>query len=103
MHLSLREAARFLGLDESTLLRWAKRGELRAQRDEDHWRFDRMDLLAYAAEHGIAVSPEAVAEHTAAAGDERPTLRAALLAGGVHHEVPGADKASALRAVVERL
>jgi PTS system nitrogen regulatory IIA component len=103
MQVSLRDAARFLGVDESTLQRWARRGEIPAQKVDDQYRFHRVDLLAFAAEHASEVTPGVLPEQAPAGTDELPRLRAALVAGGVHHDVPGADKASALRAVVDRL
>lgn len=103
MQVSLRDAARFLGVDESTLQRWARRGEIRAQKVDDQYRFDRVDLLSFAAEHAGELTPGVLPEDAPPAAEELPRLRTAVVAGGVHHGVPGADKASALRAVVDRL
>lgn len=101
MHLDSREAARFLGVDEGTLHRWVRRGELRALKVHDQHRFDRIDLLEFASLRGIAVPPEMLSDANAA--DAMPSLAGAVQAGGVHTGVEGTDRASVLRAVVERL
>lgn len=103
MQLDLRESARFLGVDESTMYRWIRRGELPARRVHDQYRFDRVDLLEFASAHGIEVPPEMVVDERIASAKPLPRLIDAVRAGGVHHAVPGADKASVLRAVVDRL
>jgi PTS system nitrogen regulatory IIA component len=101
MHLDVRDAARFLGVDESTLTRWVRRGELRARLVHEQLRFDRIDLLEFASNRGIPVPPEMLAEEED--GPPMPGLVDAVRVGGVHHDIPGADRASVLRAVVERL
>jgi nitrogen PTS system EIIA component len=101
MQLDFRDAARFLGTDESTLQRWVRRGEIRARKVNDQYRFDRIDLLEFASTRGIPVAPEVLSETS---GDEpMPRLADAVRTGGVHQAVPGRDKASVLRAVVDRL
>jgi nitrogen PTS system EIIA component len=102
MQLSLRDAARILGVDESTLYRWVRRGEIAARRIHDQYRFDRVDLLEFAGARGIAVPPDMLSDPEAHA-QLLPRLSDAVRAGGVHHDVPGTDKASALRAVVDSL
>jgi PTS system nitrogen regulatory IIA component len=101
MQLDVRDAARFLGVDEGTLHRWIRRGEIRARKVHDQYRLDRIDLLEFASNRGIPVSPEMLAE----TGGRPPVTRLAdaVRQGGVHRDVGGSDKASVLRAVVERL
>jgi PTS system nitrogen regulatory IIA component len=102
MQLELRDAARFLGVDESTVQRWVRRGELRARPVHDHLRFDRVDLLEFASTRGIRIDPAMMAE-TGEADQAMPRLADAVAAGGVHQAVPGGDKAAVLREVVDRL
>jgi len=102
MLLDLRQAARFLGVDETTVYRWVRRGELSAVRVHDQYRFDRVTLLEFASDRGLEVPPEMVAE-ASAPGQQMPSLASAVRAGGVHRDVPGADKAAVLRSVVDRL
>lgn len=102
MQLDLRDASRFLGVDESTMHRWARRGEIPARLVHDQYRFDRVDLLEFASARGFEVSPEMLAEPDSG-GHPLPGLADAVRAGGVHHDVPGADKATVLEAVVDSL
>ncbi len=101
MQLTVREAARYLGVPEQTLTRWAGRGDLPALRVGGQYRFNRVELLEWAAQRKLPVSAELLEEP--GARTPRILLSAALRAGGVHLRVPGADRESALRAVVERL
>jgi len=102
MQLDLRDAARFLGVEESKVYRWVRRGDLPAQRVHEQYQVDRVDLLEFAAARGITVSPELMDE-AKAGGPKLPGLAEAVRAGGVHPDVPGEDKPSVLRAVVELL
>jgi PTS system nitrogen regulatory IIA component len=68
----------------------------------DQLRFNRAEVLEWATAEGIPVSVElfpAPAEERA----KLPTLAEALAAGEILYDVPGDDKAAALRAVVSRL
>lgn len=102
MQVDLREAARYLGVDEGTVTRWVRRGELRARQVHDRYRFDRIDLLEFASTHGIQVAPDMLTDGRDTVADV-PTLVEAVRAGGVHRDVPGADASAVLRAVVDRL
>jgi PTS system nitrogen regulatory IIA component len=102
MQLTARDAARLLGVSESTLYRWLKSGELGGTRVDDQYRFNRIDLLEFATAKDLEISPELLAE-LGAESQPLPSLADAIRAGGVHHDVPGADKPAALRAVVERV
>lgn len=101
MQLTVRDAAKHLGVSEQALIRWAERGELPAQRVNGQFRFNRVELLEWAAERRLPVSPEILEEP--GARSPRTSLSAAVRAGGVHAGVPGGDRERALRAVVERL
>ena len=102
MQLDLREATRFLSADESTIQKWVRRGDLRARKVNDQLLFDHVDLFEFASAHGIDVPPEMLVD-PAAKAQPLPRLVDAVRKGGVHADVPGTDKASALRAVVDRL
>jgi len=106
MQLSLRDAARLLQVAERTLIRAIDSGELRAQRLHDLIRFNRSELLEWATMRRLAIPAALVAPEAETGIDVAvvPTsLSDALTAGGVHHDVPGADRDAVLRAVVERL
>jgi PTS system nitrogen regulatory IIA component len=102
MQLTTRDAARLLGVSETTLYRWLRSGELNATRVNDQYRFNRVDLLEFAAGRSLDISPELLA-HLEADHAQLPSLAEALRQGGVHRGISGGDKATILRAVVERL
>lgn len=100
MQLTARDAARLLGVPETTLERWLKSGELQATRVSDQYRLNKIDLLEFATARALEISPELLAEVEQPA---LPSLAEAIRAGGVHRGVSGADKAGILRSVVDRL
>jgi PTS system nitrogen regulatory IIA component len=100
MQLTARDAARLLGVPEATLERWLRTGELAATRVNEQYRFNKIDLLEFATARNLDISDELLAEVEQPA---LPKLADAIRAGGVHRDVSGADKASILRAVVDRL
>ncbi len=101
MQVKTRDAARLLGVSEATLLKWLRSGELNATRVNDQYRLNRIDILEFAASRKLAISPDLLSEIERPQG--LPTLAEAVRAGGVHHGVAGDDKASILRAVVNRM
>ncbi|HEX9307090.1 MAG TPA: PTS sugar transporter subunit IIA [Anaeromyxobacter sp.] len=100
MQLTARDAARLLGVSEATLDRWLRSGELSAARVNDQYRLNRIDLLEFAAARNMDISPDLLADLEQ---PQLPSLAEAIRAGGVHRSISGKDKASILRAVVERL
>jgi len=77
-----------------------KQGKLPAYSVNDQYRFNRAELLEWANAQQIGVSTELFAE-----GEQGPKAAAglaeALEVGSVHFRVPGDDKPSVLRSVVE--
>ena len=101
MQLTSREAARLLGVTEPTLARWIRDGDLAATRVNDRYRLNRIDLLEFAAARNLDVSPALLEDLEQP--QALPGLAEAIRAGGVHRDVPGAEKSAILKAVVERL
>jgi len=101
MLMKASEVAVLLDQEESTVIRWIKKDKLPAVLVRDSYRVNRVDLLEWATEHGVKVPPELFA--AAQAGLTFPALSEALEAGGVHCGVPGNDKLSVLRSVVNLL
>ncbi len=100
MQLTARDAARLLGVSEATLHRWLRSGDLAATRVNEQYRLNKIDLLEFAASRNMDISAELLAELEQ---PQLPRLADAVRAGGVHRDVSGADKASILRSVVDRL
>jgi PTS system nitrogen regulatory IIA component len=102
MQLTVRDAARLLGVTEQVLERWVRRGELPAQLVDDRYRFNRIELLEWAAQRKMAVSAE-ILEEPGLAARALPTLAHLVRAGGIHRGLAGGDMDGLLRQMVDRL
>ena len=102
MQLTVRDAARLLGVTEQVLERWVRRGELPAEEVDEQYRFNRVELLEWAAQRKIPVSAE-ILEDPGLAPKGLPPLSVAVRAGGVHRGIRGTDTAQVLRQLVDRL
>jgi PTS system nitrogen regulatory IIA component len=101
MLLTVTDVARLLQVPEKTVLRWIKKDHLPACKVNEEYRLNRVDLLEWATEQRIKLSPEIFA--VPMPEDKLPLLSEALNRGGIYFDVPGEDLASALKNVVERL
>jgi PTS system nitrogen regulatory IIA component len=89
-------------VSEDTVHRWIKERGLPAHRVNERLHLNAIELWEWATENGVPVSRDLLdreREHPETA----PTLAAMLATGGIHHDVPGADKTAVLREVVARL
>lgn len=102
MQLTVRDAARLLGVTEQVLERWVRRGELPAQLVDDRYRFNRIELLEWAAQRKMPVSAE-ILEEPGLVHRGLPPLSASIRAGGIHRGLPAGDERALLRAMVDRL
>jgi PTS system nitrogen regulatory IIA component len=100
MQLTVRDAARLLGVPEETLERWVRRGELPAERVDDRYRFNRVELLEWAAQHHLPVTAEILEDPGAPAAVR---LASAVRAGGIHRGLRATGKEGLLREMVDRL
>jgi DNA binding domain, excisionase family len=96
--LTISEAASLLGRSEERVSDWIEEAELPAQKIRGQYRINRSDLLEWATEHNLGVSPRAFSRDRGT-----PSLAEALRAGGVHHRVGGAGLATIIRGIVELL
>jgi PTS system nitrogen regulatory IIA component len=101
MFLTVREVAELLACTERQVYRWVSEAAIPFHRVRDQFRFNRTDLLEWATARGVPISLEAF-DADLDPEDRAPSLAQALRVGGVHHDVPAADRDAALRAVVER-
>lgn len=99
MQLSVRNAAAILNVSEKTIYRWISQKAIPAARVGEQYRFNRAELLEWATERKIQISPEAFLEPDASPSP-LPNVADAIAAGGVHHHLGGQDKSSVLQAVV---
>jgi PTS system nitrogen regulatory IIA component len=101
MKVTVREAARLLSVSEGQVYRWVESGEIPCSVVNHQPLFSRAELLEWATARRLPVSVALFEPATESGVSVR--LADALARGGVHHGVPGSDRASVLRAVVERL
>jgi PTS system nitrogen regulatory IIA component len=102
MQLTARDAARILGVSEDTLHRWVRRGELPAEQVNEQYRFNRVELLEWAAQHRVPVSAE-ILEEPGGIRSSGLRLADALRTGGIHYGVRGDDREGVLRSVIDLL
>jgi len=102
MNLLVKDAARLLDVSESTIHRWIGQGSIPAYRLNEQYRFNRAELLSWAAAQGLTISPEIFREGES--GDSgMARLSDALRAGGIRSGIRGSDAATVLRRIVETM
>jgi nitrogen PTS system EIIA component len=101
MKLTVRDVAKLLAISEKTVYRWVAQGTLPAYRVNEQYRFNRAELLEWATSRKINVSADIFHEPESPA--PIPGIAEALQAGGIFYRLGGADRESALRAVVETM
>ena len=99
MQLTVAEVANILSVTEKTIYRWLKKGTLPAYRVNNHYRFNRAELLEWATSRQINVSVDVFQEPNNAQVSLH-ALSEALSLGGIYYRIEGEDKESALRNVV---
>jgi PTS system nitrogen regulatory IIA component len=102
MQLTVREAASYLNVDDATVRRWIRHRGLPAHRADERLHLNAIEVWQWAIEQGLPVSRRLL-DHARRAPEPVPRLAELLMAGGIHHDVGGGDKASVLREVVARL
>jgi len=100
MHLTVADVASLLRTPPKQIYRWIDEGELNCNWFHDQPRFNRTELLEWATARHMPIAVEHFLDDE---GDDPnfPTLVASLGAGGIHHNIGGADRQSVLRAVVD--
>ncbi len=99
MELGVRESARLLNVSEKTIYRWIKQGKLPVCRINEQYRFNRAELLEWAASQRLNVSPEIF--HEPASGFMPVGLAQSLNEGGIYYRVGGVSKEAVLRSMVQ--
>lgn len=103
MKLTVDDVTQLFNVSEKTIYRWIRSSGLPAFRVNNQYRFNRTDLLEWAAAHRVNVSPTLVQPEPSPDEAALPGLADALTAGGVFYRIGGHDKATVLRAMVEVL
>lgn len=102
MQLTVREAASYLGVNETTVRKWIGQRGLPVHRVYERLYLNPLELWEWAVENGIPVS-RGLLDRERRAPDELPPLAELLRAGGIFHDVEGATKGAVLKAFVDRL
>lgn len=102
MQITVRQAATYLGVNESTLRRWIKERGLPVHRVNERLHLNAIEVWEWAVEQGLPAS-RSLLEEARRSPEEVPSLSALLETGGIHHDVEGDDKSDVLAAIVRRL
>ena len=99
MQLTVQEAARLLQVTEKDVLRWIRKDGLPACKINEVLRINRVDLLEWATEHRIQLSPE-LFDRLETPDRTLPKISAALDEGGIYYDIAGDDPQTVLRNIV---
>ncbi len=102
MELSVREAAKLLGVTEQSVYQWVGDGSLQGHRVNGQYRFNRAELLEFATSHRMAPSPQ-LFEKPGEPAPQMPELARALERGGITRGLRAGCKREVLEAIVGRL
>ncbi|MBN1972028.1 MAG: PTS sugar transporter subunit IIA [Sedimentisphaerales bacterium] len=100
MQLTVKDVANLLKVNEKTIYRWLKKGDMPAYCVGNQYRFNRAELLEWATSRQIGVSADIFVEPENSQVSIN-SLADALNAGGIHYRVEGEDKQSVLKNVVK--
>jgi len=102
MQLTLRQAATYLDVDEPTVRRWIRERQLPVHKFNERLYLNAVELWEWATQNHIPVS-RSLMDEARRTDEPVPSLRELLELGGIHYDVPSADKAQVLHQVVARL
>lgn len=102
MQITLRQAAAYLGVDESRLRRWIKDRGLPVHRVNERLHLNAIEVWEWAMEHGIPAS-RGLLEEARRSPEEVPVLSTLLESGGTFRDIDGDDKSAVLASIVEHL
>jgi PTS system nitrogen regulatory IIA component len=102
MQLTVREAATYFGVDETTLRKWIRTRGIPVHRVDERMLLNAIEVWEWAVEHGVPVSRRLL-ESARREPEVTPPLSSLLVAGGIHYDIPGDDTSAVFREVVARL
>ena len=100
MQLDVRAAAAALKIPETTLFRWIDQKRLPVTGIDGHYRFGQAELLEWVATQRADLCCDLFAGD---ASCDQPLLSTALVAGGIHYQLAGADRNEVVRSVVDTI
>jgi nitrogen PTS system EIIA component len=99
MQLTVKDVANLLKVNEKTVYRWLKKGEIPGYCVGNQYRFNRAELLEWATSRQIGVSTDIFHEPENTQITQNSLLQA-LKTGGIHYRVEGTNKESVLKNAV---
>jgi PTS system nitrogen regulatory IIA component len=102
MHLTLRQAAEYLGVSEATARRWIAERALPVHEADERLYLNAVELWEWATEQRVPIS-RSLLENARRVPDAVPPLSHLLRAGGIFHDIDASTKSDLLRAFVARL
>jgi PTS system nitrogen regulatory IIA component len=102
MQITIRQAAGYLNVGESTLRRWIKERGLPVHRVNERIHLNAIEVWQWAVEHGVPAS-RGLLEEARRSPEEVPPLSSLLETGGIHRDIEGDDRNTVLAAIVQRL
>jgi PTS system nitrogen regulatory IIA component len=99
MQITLRQAASYLNVPESTLRRWINTRGLPVHRANERLYCNAVELWEWAQEHGVPAS-KSLFDQEHISPEEVPPLSQLVRHGGIHRDVAGTTKPEVLREVV---
>jgi len=100
--LTVKNAARLLGVSDKTIYRWVSAARIPHTRVGDQYRFSRAELLAWATSAGRRISPHTMTEPESADAP-LPTLAQALAEGGIYYRVGGTTPTEVIREIAKAI
>lgn len=100
MKLTVQDIARIFSLSEKTIYRWINQGDIPAYKINDQYRFNRTEIIEWAAAKRINFSPELFEDSENDATQFR-SLADSLAAGGIFYRVGGNNKEDVLKEIVK--
>lgn len=97
--IGLKEVAQLLAVSEKTIYRWIAKNEIPAYKIGESYRFNRVELLEWATAKKIKVSCE-IFKEPLESEDGMPSLTESLQVGGIHYRIPGTNRESVLKSIV---
>jgi nitrogen PTS system EIIA component len=99
MEMTVKDAAKMFDAPVSTIYKWIEDLGMPAVRVQEQYRFNKTELLEWAAVAGVRVSGKFLTD-LSANGNPLPEVSDAIRAGGVFGGVAGKDKESVMKSVV---
>lgn len=103
MQISVSAAATLLNTSDRKIYEWIRKGSIPFQRVGDKVRFHRAELLEWATGLGMTIAIEELPQSRRVGDESPPSFARALRLGGVHRDLEGRDRESALAAIVAKL